>query len=152
MKVKVNRTHISLFVKDPEVSAAWYEDVLGMDKHAVNGNEWIMMGFGPKHHDIALIKAPEGSQLGTIGLQHYGFEVDGDLTTLRKLYGMLLKKKVNIVKITDHEVGIGVYFTDPDGIRLEFFLETEHDDELAKKRFKETNGPSRPLSLEPIFD
>lgn len=152
MKFRVNRTHLSLFVRDPEVSARWYEDVLGMARHAENGDQWIMMGFGPKHHDIALIRAEEGAQLGGIGLQHYGFEIDGDETTLRRLYGMLLNKGVEIVKTTDHEVGIGLYFNDPDGIRLEFFLETEHDDELAKKRFKETQGPSRPIDLEPIFD
>lgn len=152
MKFTVNRTHLSLFVKDPEVSARWYEDVLGMARHAENGSQWIMMGFGPKHHDIALIRAEEGAQLGGIGLQHYGFEIDGDETTLRRLYGMLIKKGVTIIKTTDHEVGIGLYFTDPDGIRLEFFLETEHDDELAKKRFKETQGPSRPIDLDPIFD
>lgn len=152
VELKVNRTHISLFVKDPEVSARWYEDVLGMKRHAENGDQWIMMGFGPKHHDIALIRAEAGAQLGGIGLQHYGFEIEGDEITQRRLYGMLLSKGVNIVKTTDHEVGIGLYFTDPDGIRLEFFLETEHDDELAKQRFKATHGPSRPIELKPIFD
>lgn len=152
MKVKVNRTHIALFVTDPETSAAWYEDILQMERMACNGNDWIMMGFGEKHHDIALIKAPAGSAQGTLGLQHYGLEIDGDETTLRTLYGMLLSKKVNVVKTTDHEIGKGVYFTDPDGNRLEFFLETEHDDELAKQRFKATNAPSREIVLEPIFE
>ncbi|NVK71909.1 glyoxalase [Marinomonas sp. CT5] len=152
MKVKINRTHISLFVSDPDASADWYEDVLSMEKNARNGDEWVMMSFGDKHHDIALIRAPEGSAKGVIGLQHYGLEIDGDLTTLRRLYGMLLTKNVPIVKTTDHEVGIGLYFEDPDGNRLEFFLETEHDDELGKQRFRATDAPSRPLVLEPIFD
>ncbi|RDL45561.1 glyoxalase [Marinomonas piezotolerans] len=152
MKVKINRTHLSLFVTDPVVSAAWYADVLSMDINARNGDEWIMMSFGQKHHDIALIRAPEGATKGQIGLQHYGMEIDGDLTTLRKLYGMLLTKKVPIVKTTDHEVGLGLYFEDPDGNRLEFFLETEHDDELGKQRFKATDAPSRPFKLDPIFE
>ena len=34
---------------------------------------------------------------------------------LRRLYGMLLRKKVDVVKTTDHKVGVGLYFTDPDG-------------------------------------
>ena len=152
MKVKINRTHISLFVSDPNASADWYADVLSMEKNARNGDEWVMMSFGDKHHDIALIKAPEGASKGIIGLQHYGMEIEGDLTTLRRLYGMLLTKKVPIVKTTDHEVGIGLYFEDPDGNRLEFFLETEHDDELGKYRFKHAHAPSRPITLEPIFD
>ncbi|GAB2602172.1 VOC family protein [Nitrincola alkalisediminis] len=152
MKFKVVRTHLSLFVRDPDVSAKWYADVLNMEETARNGSDWVMMGFGQKHHDIALIKAPEGAKQGGLGLQHYGLEIDGDETTLRKLYGMLLTKKVNIVKITDHEVGKGVYFTDPDDNRLEFFLETEHNDELGKQRFKMTSAPSRDIKLDPIFE
>ncbi|NVJ90180.1 MAG: VOC family protein [Methylocystaceae bacterium] len=152
MKIKVNRTHIALFVTDPETSALWYEDILQMERTAFNENHWIMMGFGDKHHDIALIKAPEGSAQGGLGLQHYGLEIDGDETTLRTLYGMLLSKKVNVVKTTDHEIGKGVYFTDPDGNRLEFFLETEHNDELAKERFHKAHAPSREIVLDPIYE
>lgn len=150
MKVKVNRTHISLFVRDPEVSAQWYQNVLGMEVTAV-GAAWVMMGFGEKHHDIALIKAAPGAEVGGIGLQHYGLEIDGDETVLRRLYGMLLEKGVDVVKTTDHEIGKGVYFNDPDKNRLEFFLETEHNDQLAKERFKAANAPSREIELEPIF-
>ncbi|XVN15828.1 VOC family protein [Pseudomonas corrugata] len=34
MKVEVVRTHLSLFVRDPETSAHWYADVLGMHESA----------------------------------------------------------------------------------------------------------------------
>ena len=97
MDIKVNRTHIALLVTDPDASALWYADILGMEQVARNNGDWIMMGFGEKHHDIALIKAPEGAGRGTLGLQHYGLEIDGDETTLRKLYGLLLSKQVDIV-------------------------------------------------------
>ncbi|NIB38292.1 glyoxalase [Pseudomaricurvus alkylphenolicus] len=151
MEIKVNRTHISLFVSDPVSSARWYEHVLGMEESA-RGEAWIMMSFGQKHHDIALIQAESGAQQGGLGLQHYGLEIEGDEETLRRLYGMLLNKNVEVVKTTDHEIGKGVYFNDPDGNRLEFFLETEHDDELAKARFKAANAPSRLIELDPLFD
>lgn len=149
MKVEIVRTHLSLFVTDPERSALWYADVLGMHESA-RGESWIMMAFGAKHHDIALIKAAPGAHQGGLGLQHYGLEIAGDMTTLRQLYGMLLGKGVEIVKITDHEIGNGLYFNDPDGNRLEFFLETEHDDERAKARFKAAGAPSRHFNLDPL--
>ncbi|MDH0756178.1 VOC family protein [Pseudomonas juntendi] len=149
MKVEIVRTHLSLFVTDPEISAKWYADVLGMHESA-RGESWIMMAFGTKHHDIALIKAAPGAHQGGLGLQHYGLEIAGDMTTLRQLYGMLLKKGVEIVKITDHEIGNGLYFNDPDGNRMEFFLETEHDDDLAKARFKAAGAPSRHFNLDPL--
>ncbi|MDR0278701.1 MAG: VOC family protein [Paucimonas sp.] len=149
MKVEIVRTHLSLFVTDPERSAAWYAEVLGMHESA-RGESWIMMAFGAKHHDIALIKAAPGAHQGGLGLQHYGLEIAGDMTTLRQLYGMLLGKGVEIVKITDHEIGNGLYFNDPDGNRLEFFLETEHDDARAKARFKAAGAPSRHFNLDPL--
>jgi catechol 2,3-dioxygenase len=107
-----------------------------------------MMSFQNRHHDIALIQAEKGAHQGGLGLQHYGLEIAGDITTLRELYGMLLDKGVNVVQITDHEIGNGVYFTDPDGNRLEFFLLTELDAELAKARFKAAGAPSRSIDLE----
>ncbi|WP_437881652.1 VOC family protein [Pseudomonas sp. LRF_L74] len=149
MKIEIVRTHLSLFVTDPEVSAPWYADVLGMHESA-RGESWIMMAFGSKHHDIALIKAAPGAHQGGLGLQHYGLEIAGDMTTLRQLYGMLLSKGVEIVKITDHEIGNGLYFNDPDGNRLEFFLETEHDDARAKERFRAAGAPSRHFDLDPL--
>ncbi|WP_312936798.1 VOC family protein [Pseudomonas sp.] len=149
MKVDIVRTHISLFVSDPDASALWYADVMGMHESA-RGPAWVMMAFGDKHHDIALIQAEPGAQQGGLGLQHYGLEIAGDLTTLRQLYGMLLAKGVEIVKLTDHEIGNGLYFNDPDGNRLEFFLETEHDDAQAKARFNAAGAPSRPFTLDPL--
>jgi len=146
MKVEVVCTHLSLFVSNPEASARWYADVLGMQESA-RSESWIMMSFEDRHHDIALIQAEEGAHHGGLGLQHYGLEIAGDMTTLRQLYGMLLDKGVEVVQITDHEIGNGVYFNDPDGNRLEFFLQTEPDAELAKERFKAAGAPSRSIEI-----
>ncbi|MBP2544987.1 VOC family protein [Acinetobacter guillouiae] len=150
MKIKVLRTHLSLFVRDPEASAQWYADVLGMVEHA-RGPAWIMMSFGVKHHDIALIKAAPDAQQGGLGLQHYGLEIEGTFETLQKLHGMLIQKGVEVVKTTDHTVGNGLYFNDPDGNRLEFFLETIHDDAEAIKAFHDAGAPSNPIEIKPIF-
>ena len=148
---RVARTHVALYVRDPVISGSWYAEVLGMQEVA-RQSRWVFMSFGKKHHDIALIKAESPAELGTIGLQHYGLEIEGDLNELRRLYGMLLQRKVPIVKITDHKAGIGVYFTDPDGNRLEFFCETAADDEDGKRLMNEYNAASDPMHLDPLFD
>src|SRR5687768_17045580 len=141
---RIRRTHIALFVKDPFASAPWYEDVLGMQVTA-RGEKWVFLSFGQKHHVIALIAAepaPDGTlSRGNLNLQHYGLEIEGDVDELRRLYGMLLRKNVPVVKTTDHKVGYGLYFTDPDGHRFEFFCETVHDDEEGKRVLDQYNAP-----------
>lgn len=149
MDLNVVRTHLALHVSDPEASARWYADVLGMHETARSA-QWIMMSFAHKHHDIALVRAEPGARHGGLGLQHYGLEIAGDVDTLRRWFGALLRKGVEVVKITDHEIGLGLYFHDPDRNRLELFLETDHDDERANERFRAAGAPSRNISLDPL--
>lgn len=149
MKAKVLCTHLSLFVSDPDASARWYADVLGMRESARSEN-WVMMSFDDRLHDIGLIQAADGAHHGGLGLQHYGLEVEGDMNTLRALHDMLVEKGVDVVRITDHEIGNGVYFNDPDGNRLEFFLQTEHDPKRAQERFTATNAPSRDIEFKQL--
>jgi len=153
VKPRVRRTHLALFVKDPFASAPWYEDVLNMQVTA-RGERWVFLSFGTKHHDIALIQAAPVSEgeggRGNINMQHYGLEIEGDMDELRRLYGMLLRKNVEVVKTTDHKIGYGLYFHDPDGHRLEFFLETVHGDEEGKRVLGEHNAPSDLFDLRPL--
>lgn len=151
VKARIRRTHLALFVKDPFASAPWYEDVLGMTVTA-RGERWVFLTFGQKHHDIALIQVDDSAAAtrGTINLQHYGLEIEGDMDDLRRLHGMLLRKGVPVVKTTDHKVGYGLYFDDPDGHRFEFFLETVHDDEEGKQLLGQYNAPSGHFDLKPL--
>lgn len=151
IKPRIRRTHLSLFVKNPFASAPWYEEVLGMQVTA-RGERWVFLSFGKKHHDIALIRVedPENATRGTINLQHYGLEIEGDMDELRRLYGMLLRKNIPVVKTTDHKVGYGLYFEDPDGHRFEFFLETVHDDEEGKRLLGQYHAPSDSFDIEPL--
>lgn len=153
VKPRILRTHLALYVKDPLASARWYEDILDMEITA-REERWVFLSFGKKHHDIALIKADPAMlralQIGEINMQHYGLEIDGGMDDLRRLYGMLLAKNVPVVKTTDHKVGYGLYFTDPDGHRFEFFLETVHDDDEGKRVLGQYNAPSDPFDLQPL--
>ncbi|RNI22971.1 glyoxalase [Flexivirga caeni] len=149
-KPVVVRTHISLFVRDPEASAQWFADILNM-KITARGPQWVFLSFGRKHHDLALIQAAEGAAQGGLGLQHYGLEIQGDLDELRRLYAMLLAKQVKVVKTTDHKVGYGLYFEDPDGNRFEFFSESITDDEEGKRVLGEHHAPSEPIVIDPLY-
>lgn len=149
-KPVIVRTHLSLLVSDMERSAAFFEDVLDM-KITARGPQWIFLSYGRKHHDLALIQAEDGAQQGSLGLQHYGLEIQGDLDELRRLYAMLLTKGVEVVKTTDHKVGFGLYFNDPDGNRFEFFCETVPDDEEGIRVLGEHHAPSEPIVIDPLY-
>lgn len=151
VKPRIYRTHLALYVKDPFATAGWYKDVLNMVETA-RSDKWVFLSFGKKHHDIALIRSNDTNLAppSGINMQHYGLEVEGDLNELRRLYGMLLRKNVPVVKTTDHKVGYGLYFTDPDGHRFEFFLETVHDDEEGKRVLGQYNAPTDPFDLQPL--
>ena len=151
VKPRIRRTHLALYVKDPFVSVDWYKDILNMQETA-RGDRWVFLSFGTKHHDIALIKADPGDAAPPAGInmQHYGLEIEGDFDEFRRLHGMLLRKNVPIVKTTDHKVGFGLYFTDPDGHRFEFFHETVHDNEEGKRVLGEYNAASDPFVLHPL--
>jgi catechol-2,3-dioxygenase len=149
-KPVIMRTHLSLLVSDMERSAAFFADVLDM-KITARGPQWIFLSYGRKHHDLALIQAEEGAQQGGLGLQHYGLEIQGDLDELRRLYAMLLTKGVEVVKTTDHKVGFGLYFNDPDGNRFEFFCETVPDDEEGIRMLGEHHAPSEPIVIDPLY-
>lgn len=151
IRPRVVRTHLALFVTDPFFSSQWYQRVLGMEETA-RDKDWAFLSFGVKHHDIALIRAAPGAHQGGLGLQHFGLEIDGGLDELRRLLAQLIDAGVEVVKTTDHKIGVGVYFSDPDGHRFEFFHESVADNEEGKRVLGEYNAPSDPIDLRPLRD
>ena len=124
--VKINKVgHVVLAVSDPEASAKWYSEVLGMDIMYYNekGN-MAFLSFGTQHHDIAVVKAPEDVTLGSPGRSHTALQIDGGLDELKQLYQRMKDKGVEIEFTTDHGLSQSVYFFDPDGNRLEVYCET----------------------------
>ncbi|MBU6442528.1 MAG: VOC family protein [Alphaproteobacteria bacterium] len=158
MDIKIRRiAHIVLFVRDPEVSAAWYAKVLGMQESARAGGGpyagGIFMTFGESDHDIALFPRPESATTGK-EFEHVGLELDcgGDITQLRRAYGNLLKNNVRIAEILDHGISTGIYFYDPDGHMLEIFAQRMPAGAATREKFKNDEGMAEPTQLEPLFD
>lgn len=146
--------HIGLFVADPEVSARWYANVLGMTLVARTGDGpykgGIFMSFGSSDHDIGLFPESPGASRGK-EFEHIGLELDcrGDLGKLRRFYGRLLAHQVRIHEILDHGVSKGIYFFDPDGHMLEVFCQQLHGLE-AIAELGRNEGMAEPYRLDPI--
>ena len=156
---KIKRVaHVVLYVRDPDASARWYCEVLGMQISAtVQDGPYrggVFLSFGEQDHDLALFPRTTGSDCGT-EFEHIGMEVDcnGDLDQLRRLYGTMLRHQVRIHEVLDHGVSIGIYFFDPDGHQLEVFCQlVAPAGGAALVELGRNHGQANPMQLEPLFD
>ncbi len=148
--VKISKVaHVVLNVRDPEESAKWYCDVLGMELLHLNEDLGMaFLSFGVSDHDIALMKAPEGVETGSPGMSHTALQIEGGEEDLRDLYQKLLDSGSRIDFLTDHGLSKSIYLFDPDGNRLEVFYQTMYGEE-AKQYMREGRSGLAPYELEP---
>lgn len=155
---KIKRVaHVVLYVRDPEASACWYVNVLGMKVSAKVAEGpykgGVFLSFGENDHDIALFRNSHEERGKEF--EHIGLEVDcgGDLNALRRLYGSMIQHNVKFAEVLDHGVSIGVYFFDPDGHQMEVFCQLiAPTDGAAIAELTRNQGQANPITLEPIFD
>ena len=156
---KIRRiAHLVLYVKDPEASAAWYKDVLGMEVVTrINGGPYeggIFLTFGVHDHDIALFPAPPGATKG-LEFEHVALELDSQhsLEDLRRVYATFIEKKVRIHEILNHGVSVGIYFHDPDGHMLEVVAQVVAPaGGAAIEDLGRNEGQADPFELSPLYD
>ena len=144
--------HVVLYVADPEASAAWYEDVLGMRVVARVGDGpykgGLFLSFGQSDHDIALFKAEPGASKGK-EFEHVGLELNSSsIEELKQIYEHLKAKNVEIAEVLNHGVSVGIYFFDPDGHMLEVLHQmTPHDGGAAIAELSANEGMAEPYDL-----
>jgi len=143
--------HAVLGVRDPQRSIAFYTEAVGME--LVNFLEEIQMAFfsfGEGDHDLAIVKVPDDAPVGSSGLAHTAFEIDGGPVQLQELYLELKDRGVDIDMTADHVVTKSLYFLDPDGNRIEFFTQMMSPPE-AKQYLRDARSAAevlQPLDLE----
>ena len=128
---KINRvSHVVLNVSDPEASAKWYSEALGMELMNYSPEvQMAFMSFGTLDHDIALIKVPEGVGTGSPGLSHTAMSIEGGPEELKKIHEQVKKTGAKIEMTADHGLTKSFYCFDPDGNRLEIFYQHLHGEE-----------------------
>lgn len=126
--------HVVLHVSDVSAAVDFYRDAMGMEvvRHDVERG-MAFMSFGTQHHDIGLFKVRGEETKGNLGLGHIAFVIDGGVKELEELHARLVSHGAEIRSLTDHGMTKSVYFSDPDGNRLEIFCDTMTQEE--GKRF-----------------
>jgi len=138
--MKVKRVgHIALSVADEDRSRSFYRDILGFEVSEQDPEHGgTFMTLGENFHALDVFPNPDPAaaqrpKQGQIGLFHIAFEV-ASYRDLKEAYCRLLEHGVPISHATDHVSQRSIYFSDPDGNRLEIYYEMPD----ALQRFRET--------------
>jgi catechol-2,3-dioxygenase len=121
--------HVVLAVHDPQKTARFYVDKLGMElvnyySDPEHGLEMSFLSFGTNHHDIALIKVPQDAPVGNPGFSHTALVIDGGEKELAQLYHQLKERGVDVELTADHGLSRSLYLHDPEGNHLEIYYDT----------------------------
>ena len=114
-------THISLAVRDPERSLAFYSSVFGVEEYY--RDETSIQVKGPGIHDVIAFERDSKNAGRAGGIQHFGFrlidpdQIDGAVDSVIASGGTLLRRG---------EFAPGfpyAYVSDPDGYEIEIWFE-----------------------------
>ena len=149
---KIRRIQHAVFnVRDVEVSMKWYVEVLGMEVVSYEPHrKAAFLTFGDEHHNIALFQWATNDarvEANHVGLNHLALEVEGGDAELKALHDHLKARGVQVDRLTDHVISHSVYFFDPDGNRLEIFIDRMAEE--AKPWMHDHGGIARPWTFEP---
>lgn len=121
--------HIVLNVRDLSRSVHFYGDVLGFREVSRNGDRGVMFSSGRTHHELFLQQAgpdaaplPEGRP---IGLSHFALKVGTTDDELRAALAEVEAADVPIDRLTDHGATHSIYLRDPDGNRVEIYIDVQ---------------------------
>lgn len=137
--------HVVLKVRDREKAERFYNGVLGMP--IVARFEPMRMTFFSlgNHHDFAVAAVGDdapGPVRDGVGLAHVAFKIGDDVETLRSAKAELEAAGVSTVA-ADHGVSKSLYFSDPDGNRVELYV----DQSDSWRRDPQTVAAYTPLEL-----
>lgn len=120
-------SHMGIFVQDIRRMSAFYTDILGMvetDRGALGAIQLVFLSADPaEHHQMVLATGrPEGIGFNTVN--QISFRA-GSLDELRALHRMIEAEPdcSELIPIT-HGVSWSVYFRDPEGNRIEAFVDS----------------------------
>ena len=120
--------HIGLNVSDLDRSVDFYRRAFGFEQLAASaddGKRWAFLGANGKLV-VTLWQQSDGAfSTDTPGLHHLSFQVD-TIEQVRSIEALLRELSVTFAYdgVVTHGEGVasgGIFFTDPDGIRLEVY-------------------------------
>ena len=123
MKATLGMRHAVLWVSDPERSAAFYREALGLEEsNRLPGAVFLSSPNSETDHDLGLFQADGPAPANrSVGLYHIAWEVEtlGDLVEAKER----LAAMGALVGENNHGMSRSLYCQDPDGIEFEVMWE-----------------------------
>jgi len=114
--IRMHIGHLALRATDPEASATFLSDILGLHRTLDSPHE-IMLSCNEKHHEIQLLSG------NVAGVDHLGLELENerDLETIRD---RLIKREIQILSEQPLEPGLAqaIRFVGPLGLVFELYV------------------------------
>ena len=118
-------SHIGLYVTDMASMVSFYTGVLGFsvtDRARIRENDVVFLSRSPdEHHQIVLVPGRASQSPSTVN--QISFRVIA-LAELRRLHAQLVGLGVPGINPTNHGGSWSVYFSDPEGNRIELLAQT----------------------------
>lgn len=136
-------SHMELYVTDMERMLAFYTDVLGFtvtDEGGSGADRLVFLSRDPDEHHQLVLSAGRPAEMPNGVLNHISFRVQ-DLASLRTVLREVSAAPHGPVEQVTHGMSWSVYFRDPEGNRLECFVDTPW---YTPQPFREPLDFSRP--------
>lgn len=117
-------SHVGLYVKDVEKMREFYTKVLGfvVSDAAEDGRITFMSRNPSDHHQVVLVRGRQ-TETDTPMVQQVSFNV-GTLANVQKVFRKVREAGSKVIEPRCHGNAWSVYFTDPEGNRIEMFCDT----------------------------
>jgi len=120
-------SHVGIFVRDPDTMTRFYQRVLGLvvtDRGHLPGRELVFMSRDPReHHQVVFASGRTGDPADRV-INQISFRV-GSLEELQAMHQQLKSEPdATDLRPINHGNAWTLYFRDPEGNRLELFVDS----------------------------
>jgi catechol 2,3-dioxygenase-like lactoylglutathione lyase family enzyme len=120
-------SHVGLFVHDLERMADFYTRLLGFavsDRGQLGKTSLVFLTRDPREHHQIVLASGRPEELAFNAINQISFRMD-DFAGLREMYrAVAAEAGVSEIAPVSHGNALSVYFRDPEGNRIELFVDT----------------------------
>lgn len=150
-------SHVILKTYQIDVMRDWYVDFLGARVVINRPGISCFMTWDDEHHRFGFLQLngdqPKDTE-GQVGLMHVGLTVSNVRSLLQK-YMQMREKGVLPAMCTNHGATFSIYYKDPDGNAMEFFVDrfstAEEANEFMESDVFKANGLGLPFDPEELL-